>query len=307
MLLLTSLYWGMSFPLMKAIGQLVEVEAPGASSWFYGAMMIMPRFLLAAMVVAVVIGPGLRSITRAEWHQGALLGGFSAGGMLLQADALQFTEASTVAFLTQFYAILIPLYVAVRTRENPGARVWLCAVLVLVGVGVLGRFDWRALRLGRGEAEVLLSSIFFGVQIFTLGRSEFAHNRPLPISFVMFAVQAVVFGAVVLVSAPDVAAIVAPLRSVPWWGLTLALTAFCTLGSFLIMNKWQPHISATEAGLLYCGEPVFGSFMTLFLPGLISAWAGLNYANESLTGHLLVGGGLILIANVLLQLRRSAA
>jgi hypothetical protein len=40
--------------------------------------------------------------------------------MLLQTDGLRFTAASTSAFLTQFYAILIPVYVALRSRRNPG-------------------------------------------------------------------------------------------------------------------------------------------------------------------------------------------
>jgi drug/metabolite transporter (DMT)-like permease len=69
------------------------------------------------------------------------------------------------------------------------------------------------------------------------------------------------------------------------------------------MNKWQPSITATEAGLIYCTEPIFTSVMALFLPALLSAWAGFNYPNETLTWHLLLGGGLITAANVLIQLR----
>ncbi len=307
MLLLATSYWGLSFPLMKATGQLVAAAVPEAGSWFSTAMMILPRFLLAALVLAAALGRSLRTITAAEWQQGAMLGGFAAMGMVFQADGLQFTAASTSAFLSQFYAILIPLWVALRTRRNPGARVWMCVGLVLIGVAVLGRFDWHGLHLGRGEAETLVASVFFMGQILALERPEFALNRVLPITFVMFLVEATVFGALAVVAAPTPGALVAPLSSVPWWGFTLALTVFCTLGSFLTMNKWQPRISSTEAGLLYCAEPVFSSVMSLFLPGLFSLWAGLNYANEAITGHLLVGGGFVLAANVLLQLRRGVA
>jgi hypothetical protein len=42
--------------------------------------------------------------------------------------------------------------------------------------------------------------------------------------------------------------------------------------------------------------------MALFLPALFSKWAGFDYRNEELTWHLLVGGGLITLANVLIQL-----
>jgi drug/metabolite transporter (DMT)-like permease len=85
--------------------------------------------------------------------------------------------------------------------------------------------------------------------------------------------------------------------------LTMTLTVFCTLGSFSLMNAWQPKITATEAGLVYCVEPIFGSLMALFLPAMLSVWAGIHYANEQATFHLLVGGGLITAANILITLK----
>lgn len=306
MLLLANAFWGLSFPLMKAAGQLTERISPEADPWFYTAMMLMPRFVLAAVVLGLVMGKGVRTINASEWKQGLWLGGFAVLGMVLQADGLQYTEASTSAFLSQFYAILIPLWLAVRWRKNPGTRVWVCVLLVIVGGGVLGRFDWHALRLGRGETETLIASLFFMGQILTLARKDFSGNRVLPITFVMFAVEGVAFGGMAMVTTPSSAAIVGAMSLPAWWGFTIALTVFCTLGSFLLMNNWQPHISATEAGLLYCAEPIFSSVLSLFLPGLFSAWALITYANEGLTPHLLIGGGLITVANVVLQFRRQA-
>ena len=298
-------FWGLSFPLMKAAGQLTERTAPEASTWFFTSMMLMPRFVLAALVLALALGRGLVTISPSEWKQGVMLGLFAVAGMVLQADGLQFTEASTSAFLSQFYAILIPLWLAWRRRENPGSLVWVCTMLVLIGGGVLGQFDWHAMRLGRGETETLIASVFFMGQILTLARPEFALNRVIPITFVMFAVQAVSFGGMAWFTAPAPGAVVAAVTVPAWWGFTLGLTIFCTLGSFLLMNKWQRHIPATEAGLLYCVEPIFSSAFSLVLPGLFSAWALISYANETLTSHMLIGGGLITIANVLLQLRST--
>jgi drug/metabolite transporter (DMT)-like permease len=306
MLLLANFFWGISFPLIKAITLLHAQLLPQAGTWFSAIYTVAPRFLLA---VAVMVAWRPRDAWRAsgrEWHQGVQLGLFAAAGMLLQNDALQFTAASTSAFLTQFYAVLIPVWVAVRLRHNPGARIWLCCGLVLVGVAILGRFDWQELRFGRGEWETLLSSLFFMGQILTLERKDFAGNRPEKITFVMFATEAVLFWALAGVTAPDAAALALPWTSLPWLGFTVALTVFCTLGSFSLMNAWQPKITATEAGLIYCIEPIFGSAMALFLPALFSAWAGIAYANESATWTLLLGGGLITVANVILQLKPPA-
>ena len=302
-LLLANLFWGLSFPLIKAIIFAHQQVLPGSGHWFVTAMTVAPRFLLATTLLALLLRRDLASLTRGEIRQGLLLGLSAALGMYLQNDGLHFTSASTSAFLTQFYAIMIPVWVAFRSRRVPGVVVWVACVLVLAGVAVLGRFDFQAMHLGRGEVETLLSSIFFMWQIFLLSDRTYAANRMLPVTVVMFATEAVGFTVLALATATHPSDFLVPWTGGPWLVFTLLLTAFCTLGSFTLMNRWQPIISATEAGLIYCIEPVFTALMALFLPGWFSHWAGFNYPNETVTWHLLVGGGLVSLANILIQLK----
>lgn len=306
MLLLANLLWGLSFPLIKAITLLHARLVPEAGTWFSAVYTVAPRFLLAVGLLLALRPAQVWRASSGERRQGLLLGFFTAAGMLLQNDALQFTSASTSAFLTQFYAIMIPVWLAVRGRSNPGGRVWLCCALVLAGVAVLGRFDWKELRMGRGEWETLLCSVFFMGQILTLERPEFSGNRADRVTFVMFATQAAVFSVLALILAPDVAALAAPWSNGAWLGCTAALALLCTIGAFSIMVAFQPRISATEAGLIYCVEPIFASTLALFLPGWLSAWAAIQYADEEASWTLLVGGGLITAANIVLQLRPPA-
>jgi drug/metabolite transporter (DMT)-like permease len=306
MLLLANFFWGLSFPLIKAITLLHAQLLPGAGTWFSAVYTVAPRFLLAVVILLVLRPRDAWRATASEWRQGIMLGLFAAGGMLLQNDGLQFTAASTSAFLTQFYAILIPIWVAVRARRNPGGRIWLACGMVLAGVAILGRFDWHELRLGRGEAETLLSSLFFMGQILALERPEFRGNRPDRITLVMFATEALIFWAMAGLTAPQPEALLVPWSSPAWLGFTVALTVFCTLGAFSLMNTWQPKITATEAGLIYCIEPIFGSAMALVLPAWFSRWAAIDYPNESATWTLLAGGGLITAANVVVQLKPPA-
>ena len=311
MLLLANLFWGLSFPTIKAMTLDLARLAPGSGSAFITAMSVAPRMLMSAAVLLVLQARDLGRTTALELKQGVQLGLFAAGGMLLQNDGLQFTAASTSAFLTQFYAILIPVYLAVRRRRNPGALVWICCALVMAGSAILGRFDWLELSLGRGELETLASSLFFMGQILTLEQPRFLGNRPERITLVLFATEALVFAVMGVATAPSAAALALPWSSAPLLLFNGLLTVFCTLGAFLLMNTWQPKISATEAGLIYCVEPIFGSLMALALPALFSRMAPISYANETLTWTLLVGGALITAANVLLQLaprfRRAAA
>lgn len=303
MLLVANFFWGLSFPLIKAIAHAHELLLPGSGNWFITAMSIAPRFLLGAAFMWVVSLGQMRGATAREVRQGLLLGVSASLGMLFQTDGLQFTTASTSAFLTQFYVILIPTWLAIRSRRWPQPVVWACSALVLAGVAVLARFDWHELHLGRGELETLVSSVFFMWQILVLEHKGFAGNRVRPVTTVMFTTQAIIFAVMALFTAPEPAAVLVPWTSGSWLLFTVLLTAFCTIGSFTLMNRWQPHITATEAGLLYTTEPIFTSVLALFLPGLFSVWAGFHYADESLTWQLLAGGALITAANLLIQLR----
>jgi drug/metabolite transporter (DMT)-like permease len=303
MLLLANLFWGLSFPLIKAIGAAHIQVLPGSTTWFITAYTLAPRFLLGTLVLGALCFGSLRTLTRSEWRQALGLGSFATAGMIFQIDGLQFASASTSAFLTQFYAIMIPVWLALRARRSPPWTVWVSCGLVIAGVAVLAKLDWQDLRLGRGEWETLVSSVFFMGQILWLDRPEFSGNRALPVTVVMFAVEAVAASAMAVLTAPHASDLFVPWTSAPWLVFTLVLTLFCTLGAFTIMNTWQPKITATEAGLIYCVEPVFASLMALFLPAWFSAWAGFDYANEFATSNLLLGGGLITAANVLIQLR----
>jgi len=314
MLLLANFFWGLSFPVVKALLLLHERLRPGLDPWFSAVYTVAPRFILAVLVLTIwhelrrLLSPAHRRerlwhATRPEWRQGVTIGLFAAMGMLLQNDALNYTEASTSAFLTQITSFLIPIWVAVRFRRNPGLRVWFCCALVMAGVAILGQFNWQTWRFGRGEWETMLSALFFMGQILTLDRSDFAANRALQVTWIMFVTEAVVFWSLATATAPDLAMLIEPWTSGPWLGLTAILTLFCTFGSFGLMNAWQPKITATEAGLMYSIEPIFASLMALFLPGLFSIWAAVNYPNERATWTLLVGGALITSANIILQLK----
>jgi drug/metabolite transporter (DMT)-like permease len=76
-------------------------------------------------------------------------------------------------------------------------------------------------------------------------------------------------------TAPDFASCVRVYHSGGAIALVAVLMIVCSIAPFLLMNRWQRVVTATEAGLVYCGEPVFVSLLALFLPGWLSRWTGL--------------------------------
>jgi drug/metabolite transporter (DMT)-like permease len=302
-LILCCAVWSFSFPSMKALTLLGERDAPGHSSVFFASLCVTLRFAIAGLVLAAVLGRKVAAVTRSEFKQGLGLGVFGAIGLLLQMDGMAYTHASTAAFLTQGYCVWIPIWFALRHRHLPGWSALFATLLVVAGAGVLAGVDLRDFRLGRGEAETLLGSVFFAGQILWLERREFTGNHVARFSLVMFAVMALTMLPLTLALAQSPGALFRAYSSPTALGLLALLVGPCTLVTFLLANRWQPEVSATEAGLLYCTEPVFTSAVTLFFPGLIAGWAGIAYANEQLTWNLLIGGGLILAANVWMLLR----
>lgn len=299
--------WGLSFPLAKTLTIAQRALLPGADSWFLAAATLVVRFGLAALVLSLGSLRTWRTMTRREWSQGLGLGLFASGGLLLQMDGLGYTAASTSSFLTSCYCVIIPVFVACQRRRWPPGLVMGSCALVLAGMGVLVGVDWRTMHLGRGEWETVLASVFFAAQIFWLERPVFARNRTAHATIIMFGTIAIAMLPVLMGrcrAASDLAA--AAVGSGPIIGLLLALTLFCTLITFTLMNHWQRFLEATEAGLIYCVEPVSASLCALFLPAFLAAWAGVPYADELFTWRLLIGGTLITLANILIQWKPKA-
>ena len=107
---------------------------------------------------------------------------------------------------------------------------------------------------------------------------------------------------IALLTAPSATTFLQAYNSLDVIFLMGAVIVFCTLGAYTLMNVWQPYVTATEAGLIYCIEPLFASVFALILPRWISRMAAIDYPNERITSHLLIGGGLITAANVLIQI-----
>jgi len=303
MLVLTAAVWGLSFPGGKALLLGANAALPGRDPWFFSSLMIGMRFGLAALVLWLFHPLAFAQMRASEFRQGFGLGVCGGVGMLFQADGLAFTEASTSAFLTQFTAVLVPIVIALRTRRWPSWFVTFCVALVVTGVGVLARFDWGTLRLGRGELETLIGTAFFTAQVLWLERSIFRGNHTGRVTLVLFLTIAATLAPVAIAHMHQAADVLVLFRTVPMVLTLAALTLVCSLFAFLMMNRWQPHVDATTASIAYCTEPIFATCFALFLPALLARFQGLEYLNETATTHLLIGGSLITVANLLIALK----
>ncbi len=300
-LTLATAAWGLSFPTAKAVMQAQAVAAPGHAEWFHAALILFNRMLLATIIMLALLGARRRGFTRLELRQGLELGLFGGLGMLLQTDAQNYIAASTSAFFTQFTCVFVPLTVALRSRRMPSLLVVTACLLVMAGCVMLSGVELGKIRLGRGEWETIVGAALFTGQILCLERVRFHGNDSGRSSTVMFSVKGALLAIFVFAGGSISAAHIYTSSAV--LVLTSLLATVCTVYAYYTMTHWQPRVTSTQAGLIYATEPVFASAWALFLPGWYSGFAGIGYANEHLSWQLFVGGGLILVANLLLIAR----
>lgn len=324
--------WGMSFPVMKSLNEVMEdhfgvanPDMPTPMQVACSAGLIGMRFTIASLLLSLVLPMLVFRTTRAEWVAGIWIGTLFCLGLILQVIGLATIPASRSGFLTSLTAVYTPLMASVILKQRPSVFVCIGSLLALTGVAVLSdahRYvlsfanfeiaeDASTVPLNWGDLWTTLGALFFSGQVLlvdTYGkRYRSAHLTPG--MFVTAAIIAWVFFVVsrYLLEGSEFAAS----TNVAWasWisigsepavlGLLIFLAIFCSILSFLGMNTFQPAISASQASVIYSSEPVFASSWAMLLPGIIGWFITLDYQNESFTWQLGVGGVLILLANII--------
>jgi drug/metabolite transporter (DMT)-like permease len=307
LLISATLFWGLTFPLVRGLELAQLAHAPGISAQALACVDVGLRFGLAALVLLPLCAHQLRNITRREWWQAGGLALLAGIGLYFQTLGLAWADASVVGFLTQLYTLMVPLIVALRDGRLPSRRVFVACGLVLAGAALLSPNFLRHFTLGPGELVTILSTGFFAGQIVWVERPVFAENRSRLVTMLMFALLGVMFSAVYAVQGGNMGQAASLFEPAAVGPMLLMLLFPCTVFTFLVMNTWQRWVSATEAGLIYCIEPVIAAILSGFLPGWISRYAGIDYPNEPLRWTLLVGGLLIVSATVLVATEKRTA
>jgi drug/metabolite transporter (DMT)-like permease len=299
MLFLAALLWGVSIPIMKALGAEQNHLYPGAGSLSASLASLTVRFGAAGLAVVLLARLRPADFTRREIVQGILLGLITAASMFLQVDGLNYTSANRAGFLIALYCVLVPVLAWALGRRRFTVLLAACCVLVLVGLGILTDINPADFRLGRGEWENIGAAFLFAVQILLVSRLMPGTFHPDRITAVLCLTVAVSCAAVLAFLDPGLETISAIHASPRALALTAFLALLGTAAPFVAMNRFQPRVDPVSAGFLYCIEPLATALGALVLPELLVRDPAL-YPNEPLTLHVCIGGAFILAANLLL-------
>lgn len=264
LMLITTLIWGTSFPLLK---HTLNSLSP--------ATILVVRFTVAA----IAFSPWLRQLNPRLIRDGLLLGCIYFAECAVALVGLESISANRSAFLVSLNVLAVPLLSAFLGRRLP-RKILFTAMLAVVGVGVM---SWEGGGFSTGDWLTFACAI--GVAIYILALEVIAprHNT-LPLVAMQLLTMATLGSFWALPQLMQQAETIVNHSSVLLYlGLIVTATPIWTQA---LAQRWVP---SHEAALVYTLEPVFATFFSFLLLG------------EELGLRGIIGAGLILTATVMSQ------
>ncbi len=238
------------------------------------------RFLVATVALALLFPRALARMSRSALRGGLVLGGLYGLAQILQTAGLAHTPASVSGFVTGMYVVATPVFAAVLLGQRVTVVTWTAVALAMTGLGVL---TLGGLSVGYGEALTFVAAMLYALHIVGLS----AWSTPADAIGMAVTQLAVITVVCLAVTAPD--GVVLPATTQDWVAvLYMALAA----GAFaMAAQTWaQAHLPPTRAAIIMTMEPVFAAGFAVLFGG------------EALSWRMLVGGGLVLTAMLLVEL-----
>ncbi|MBW4661188.1 MAG: DMT family transporter [Drouetiella hepatica Uher 2000/2452] len=259
LLIITTVLWGTSFPLLK---QVVGDVSP--------AVILAVRSTIAAAVFV----PWLRKLDATLLRDGAFLGVLYFAECATALLGLETISANRSAFIISFNVILVPIF-SVCFGKKLSLQVICAAGLAIAGIGIL---SWEGGGWSQGDWLTLGCAIGVATHILTLGVLSPRHAT-LPLVAVQLGVMSLLsltWAAPQLVE--QMAAVAQHSHTLLYIGLAVTATPIWT------QTIAQRYVAAHETAFIYTLEPVFAAIFSFGLLG------------EQLGIRGMIGAALVLIA-----------
>ena len=291
-LLAVTFAWGATFIWMKQAMNAIQPEIEAYGRTPVVASLVGGRFLIA-FIALFLISKEARSALRNQqlWKGGAILGGILLVGFITQMIGLDSITPSTSAFLTSLYVVFTALITTTLTGQKVTRTMILGVALATFGAGFIEgppHLSW-----GAGEVLTVFCAFFFSLHIlYTQKITE--EMSPIGVTSTSFLI--VVIGSFVVAILTAGTSTTDALSVVTNNGVILPLLCLGLIGSLfalLLLNLLQRFLHPVQAAIIYALEPVWA---TIFALGLgMTSW----------TAWIAVGGGALLIGNLMVELREN--
>ena len=257
LLLTVALVWGSTFAIMK--DSLGRIDVNSFLAW---------RFILAALIMAVLRPQSFRHITPSFLLRGIIVGLLLGTGYIFQTFGLTLTTVAKTGFITGLYAVFTPLIAAAFFKHHISKVQWFAVGLATIGMGVLSLHGFS---IGLGELLVLFGALFFALHI--IGLSRWSPDRD-PYALTM--IQMATVGVLALLCSFKSGLQAPHDRGV--WVLVIYSAIAASAFAFIVQTWAQSFMSATSVGILLTIEYIFAAIFGIIL------------VHELLTWRVVIGG-----------------
>ena len=167
LLILTTMIWGAAFVAQQESMNYIGPFTMQATRFFLAGLVLMPVIALCDKKGFTVNPPATRAQKKRQLLCGIVCGVLLFVAATMQQFGLLYTSIGKSGFITALYVIFVPI-IGVLLKQKVPLRIWLCALLALVGLYILCVPDAEALNLGDGLT--LIAAVMFAVQIVYIGK-----------------------------------------------------------------------------------------------------------------------------------------
>jgi drug/metabolite transporter (DMT)-like permease len=279
-LLLVTLILGATYPLIHAVTHVYPPLSLTALRFELAALATVPLLWSRRSVQGPTLG-------RRGWYRAMALGGLLFLVYTAMTLGFQQTTVARGSFFFSLCVVLVPVLALPILRQRPSRGTLAGLALALAGLLILAGNERRGLlesSLNWGDVLMLLAAIAAALRIVLIA-VPLREVPALPLNAAQMIVAA-------LLALPTALVVEGPVLPSPViWGAAALPGLIATPLMFALQIIYQPHTTATHAGLILGLRPVVGV--------IIAALAGL----EALTFQTVSGGGLMLLGVIVATTR----
>ena len=257
-LLITAILWGSSLTVVK-----------GATDTFNPNFILMVRFAISAILLAIIFNKKVRKATKDDLKAGFIVGFFLFIAYSSQTLGVTYADPGRSAFLSASYCVIVPFLSWAVTKHRPDKYNMWAAAIAIVGIYLISKSGVekgtsifnasKEMLLGDGLA--LLSGILFAahivaVKVFTKGKD------PIVMTIFQFTGAAVLSAIVTLIFEDNSNMVINSSRPILE---LLYLAIFCTTVALLLQNIGQKYTDESSAAIILGFESVFGILIPVLL------------------------------------------
>ena len=266
LLLLATISWGLTFPLINLSLQLISP-----------VIFLFIRFLISAIILLPIIG--IKKLkTKGGEIEGIIAGFLLFIGYYFQTVGLKFTTPADSGIITGLYVVIVPLLSYVYLKSKVSKTDWIAVIIAMLGLVILSDGVSGSSSVEYGNILTVICAVGYAIQIAYVSKHS-SHIDSMKFTFY----QMLTVSVFSLITIPTFT-IYYDLES-PLVIFTLIFTAiFAGIMGYFLINRALIYVKPEKAGVVLVTEPIFAAIFSYIL------------VNDKIGIYTIVGGSIMISA-----------